>query len=324
MSKNDHTWELINAVLLAGLAIRAVAGLLMVGDLAVAGQRMLVATGLLLCLFGLLEGGLSLESMQHTIPGLVIAGLGVAARARPRAVSTMVLTLIAGLVALLATQLWGRDGVPTLGAVFALSLIFSPMALAAICLWRSSRASDTEAPGRAAIMLLVAVGLAALVPARAESQAKPMTCGPWGGDKVRGTYCLLKRDTTMLGHPLVAGTHVLFDSAGALRIIVLAKDANFNGLLLKGSGDGPHHVLYADGTPKMLWLARTQDVQGVPCRPISFFTEIIRHTSAVHFHPSGRLRACRLGRDANIQGRTFASGDPIEFDSAGTLLLARP
>ena len=75
MGKDDHTWEMVNAVLMVGLAVRAIAGLLLVGDPAVAGPRIVMAVGAFLCLFGVVEGGLP-GGIVHGLPGLAVIGLG--------------------------------------------------------------------------------------------------------------------------------------------------------------------------------------------------------------------------------------------------------
>ena len=166
---------------------------------------------------------------------------------------------------------------------------------------------------------LGASALAVCVSAAA-AQTKPLACKPWGTTPALGTMCTLARDDTVFGHKMPAGTKLHYDSLKVLDFFVYVKDGPFDGLELNGTPDGPHHVLYPTGSPRMLWLARTQDVQGVPCRPISFWTEIIRHSSAVFFHPSGRLRACRLGRNATIQGVAFSRGDRVERDDAGKIV----
>lgn len=155
------------------------------------------------------------------------------------------------------------------------------------------------------------------------AQTPPLNCNPWGKEPSLGTMCWLTHDDTVKGHLLPSGTLLHYTAAGVLDFFWLKKPAVVDGLELAGTGEGPHHMLYQNGTPRGLWLNRTQDVQGVPCRPISFWTEIIRHTSVVRFHPNRRLQSCRLGRDANIQGRTVKKGDRVAFDAAGTLADTR-
>ena len=161
--------------------------------------------------------------------------------------------------------------------------------------------------------------LAIGTPRQASAQTPPLRCAPWGGERSPGTMCTLAHDDTVKGHRLPAGTRLRYDTTGMLKFFWINTPTTVDGLELAGTGEGPHHVLYADGTPRMWWLARTQEVQGVPCRAISVWTEIIGRTSAVTFHPNGRLHACRLGRAATIGGRRFATGDRVAFDAKGVL-----
>lgn len=152
----------------------------------------------------------------------------------------------------------------------------------------------------------------------AASQTPPLSCAPWGKGSL-GTACTLAHEDTVKGHTLPAGTILHYTPAGVLDFFWLPKPAIVDGLELAGTRDGPHQMLFQDGAPRGLWLNRTQAVQGVPCRAISFWTEIIGHSSLVRFHPNGRLQACRLGRDAVIQGQSRSKGDRVAFTATGAL-----
>jgi hypothetical protein len=156
------------------------------------------------------------------------------------------------------------------------------------------------------------------------AQTPPLNCNPYGNTPSLGTMCWLTHDDTVKGRKFPSGTLLHYTPAGILDFFWIKKPAVVDGLELAGTSEGPHHMLYQDGAPRGFWLNRTQDVQGVPCRPISFWTEIIRHTSLVRFHPNGRLQSCRLGRDATVQGRSFKQGDRVAFDAAGSLGPSAP
>ncbi|OYV74459.1 MAG: hypothetical protein B7Z72_00090 [Gemmatimonadetes bacterium 21-71-4] len=140
MGRNDHTWEMINAVLLIGLAVRALAGLLMVGDPAVAGPRIVIAVGLFLCLFGVLEGGAS-GAVAHGVPGLVVVGLGFASRRAPRAIAVSLFALAALLLGWRAFSALQRHAVPNWGEILAVVFIAAPLVIAAFCLLRGASGS---------------------------------------------------------------------------------------------------------------------------------------------------------------------------------------
>lgn len=171
---------------------------------------------------------------------------------------------------------------------------------------------------RVVVAIALLGGLA--VPGDAAAQSSRPSCRPWGRKPTVGLLCTLAQEDTVKGHRLPAGTLLRYDSTGVLTFFWLTKPAVVDGLALQGSSDGPHHTLFPDGAPRMWWLSRTQEVQGVPCRPIRFLTEVLGRSSAVYFHRNGRLAACRVGRDAVVRGRRFDSGDRVAFDSSGALV----
>lgn len=141
MAKDNHAWEMLVAALLVAVAARALSRLFMDGDWTTAVPRVLTATGMLLCLFGALESGLSLESLQHILPGLFIAGLGWLGRWQQRATSiiTFVLATVitVGLSVFAARSLTG----PNWGTAVAGCLLVVPLLVAETCLWRSGEFS---------------------------------------------------------------------------------------------------------------------------------------------------------------------------------------
>jgi len=145
MTTGDHAWEMLVPVLLFGLAARALARLLMEGDLAVAGPRIVIAVGLFLVLFGLLEGGVALPStMSHGVPGLALALLGLAARKRPRPVAFVLLALAALVTTLVVASAVGVGRQLMWGTVVAVALIVIPVIVAAVCLLRASSSPNDD------------------------------------------------------------------------------------------------------------------------------------------------------------------------------------
>ncbi len=144
MSKGDHTWEMVNAVVLVALVVRALAGLLMVGDPAVAGSRIIMAIGLLLALFGALEGDIG-GVMSHVLPGLAVVALGFAARRVPRAIALALFVLAAlfgGFIVLRGVQGQLHGG---WGGVLGPLMLIVPMLVAGGCLWMGVAPGDDAA-----------------------------------------------------------------------------------------------------------------------------------------------------------------------------------
>lgn len=150
MGKGDHTWEMVNAVLLVALAVRALTGLLMVGDPAVAGPRIVIAVGLFVGLVGVMEGDLG-GLFSHVVPGLIVVALGIAGRRAPRAVAVTLFVLGAAVVALVTIQGVQRHAAPRWGTVLAITLITAPMVTAAFCMLRGASLSNDDVPLAAAL-----------------------------------------------------------------------------------------------------------------------------------------------------------------------------
>ena len=145
MAKGDHTWQMVNAVLLGALAVRALAGLVMVGDPAVAGPRIVMAVGFFVALFGALEGGVG-GIVAHVLPGIIVIALGLAARKLPRVIAAVLMLMVALIVGTLAAQLARGGSNLQWATVWALTLICVPLGTAAVCLVRGASAEAEGTP----------------------------------------------------------------------------------------------------------------------------------------------------------------------------------
>ena len=104
----------------------------------------------------------------------------------------------------------------------------------------------------------------------------------------------------------------------------LPRNTEIQGILCRGDRHrGWETVFYVNGKLAEAWLARTEEIQGVPCMKASFWTEVFGGDAAVYFHPNGKLAKCKLARDAIINGHAFEKGDHVRFDSEGKLILER-
>ncbi len=145
MHVDDHTWEMVGALLAISLAVRALTGLLLVGDPVVAGRRILYSVGVLAAVFAALDAGFP-EVFLAVLPGLAIAGLGMVSHRHPRlaAVITGALPLI--FCALILSMAFRRPGGPNWGTAVTLGLIVTPLIIAAICLWRGASPTEEREP----------------------------------------------------------------------------------------------------------------------------------------------------------------------------------
>jgi hypothetical protein len=148
MAKGDHTWEMVGGVLAAGLAVRALSQLLLVGDLALTGKRILIAVGLLAGLFGAMDAGFP-GILLAVLPGLLLVGLGLASQKAPRAVAGIIAVLVALFCLRMLPPAIRQPGGPNWGSALTFGIILVPLLTAARCLWRSASPDDAEIPAAA-------------------------------------------------------------------------------------------------------------------------------------------------------------------------------
>lgn len=162
--------------------------------------------------------------------------------------------------------------------------------------------------------------LSALLALMTQAPTYPDGCVPFGSKEPNIIGCTMSRDGVAFGRPMPAGSLLHYDAAGTYKYFEFRKPFTYDGYLLAGSGDGPHHMVYPDGAPRGIWLSTDQEVQGVPCRKYGVFTEIIQRSSLVRFHPNGKLAGCRVSRKVTIQGVEFGKGAAVAFDVEGKLV----
>ena len=135
---------------------------------------------------------------------------------------------------------------------------------------------------------------------------------------------VLAQEDTVLGNTVPAGTQLNFDKNGILLFIALPHPMKLQEVMCNGEGPGSWHtVLYPSGQLKLAWPSEDQDVQGIPCREATFFTEMFGGGAGLYFHPNGKLRRCKLSKDFIIEGRSFKRGEHPEFDEQGRLVKSK-
>lgn len=127
--------------------------------------------------------------------------------------------------------------------------------------------------------------------------------------------CWLSRETTLYGQSLPEGTGVFFTTQGALNYCFLPRHTLIQGHLCKGRGSNYMTGFYPNGTLRVAWLARDEEIQGIPCA--SGFN------IGTFFHENGKLQSCSLFRDVTIQGNVFRKGTQISFDRDGGLIVRK-
>lgn len=134
-SEGQHTDDL-NAVIIVGIVARALSGILLSRSYLDTGVKISVTLGLAIGAFGLLEGGVTLESLQHVLPGLFFIILAFVGRRFPMVGAGVYALLALGLFLLISFFLRSTFSVYQL--VTGL-LIGVPLGAVAYCFYRGGR-----------------------------------------------------------------------------------------------------------------------------------------------------------------------------------------
>jgi len=126
--KNDPAWEMFNIVIILGLAGKALANVILVGNYRESGTRIIMAAGLLLFLFVSLENGFSLGTLVEGAPGLLIVGIGWLARIFPRTVGGLIFIVTAVLEFFILSKGF------TIAQIATALLVAVPLVTAGFCL----------------------------------------------------------------------------------------------------------------------------------------------------------------------------------------------
>jgi len=111
-----------------------------------------------------------------------------------------------------------------------------------------------------------------------------------------------------------AGTWVLQDPKGTIKICAFPGDTEIQGHLCRGSG-GPKGIatsFYPSGTLKQYFLHTDTVIQGIPCQAGLF-------NQYIELHENGRLKGCALSLDFERESRQWRKGTRIHLGSDGTI-----
>lgn len=143
-SKDDHSWEMFNLVIVLGLAAKALTNVVLTGNYREGGAKIIMAVGLLAFLFVALENGFSVGTLMEGAPWLAIVGIGLLARKFPKTIG-VILFVVAAALAIFILSIKGFTI-----AQFATALLISvPLVTAGVCLIVGNRGeteSEAEMP----------------------------------------------------------------------------------------------------------------------------------------------------------------------------------
>jgi hypothetical protein len=322
-----------------GLAARALTGLLMTGEYRKAGMLIIGAIGFFLGLFIILEGGFSTVSFFGAGIALLFFGIAKIAKRYPRVIAALVLLAIAFLI--YAFELYHFRLVHS--ALWLLCVL--PLSIASACLFLGS-GNETEGISRklrfavfgtlsaCTILVFTLLMLFGSRENRHTITFQQMKAGETKniqGFPISGTVnyfengkvcsAILAQDYTFQGNAFPAGTQLSFSPDGTLKFVCLPCNTYLQDCFCKGEGPGNWQtVFYPNGQLKLMWPAKDQWVQGIPCREASFWTDVFGGGTGVSFHANGKLQRCKLSLDFTIEGRSVKRGAHVDFDDQGHLL----
>jgi hypothetical protein len=138
--KEDHSWELFNAVVIIGLAAKALSNVILVGNYRDSGTKIIMAVGLLLVLFVALENGFTLGGLVESLPWLGIVGIGWLSKKYPKTIDGII---IAATVILLIIIL-SRGFI--VGQIITAVIVSVPLVMAGISLIVGNRRGNENDP----------------------------------------------------------------------------------------------------------------------------------------------------------------------------------
>jgi len=132
------------------------------------------------------------------------------------------------------------------------------------------------------------------------------------------TSCKLSHDTDFGEARIPAGSTIYLTGGGKPFSVFLSRDTAIHGYTCRGGHRNDYSTAFhPSGELKVCWLASDQEVEGVPCMRASFLSDVFGGTVGTHFYRSGKLRSCKLSRDAVIQERKFRQGEHVYLDTDG-------
>lgn len=331
--------EELYEIIAIGLAARALTGLIMTGEYRKAGMLIIFAVGLFVGLFIVMEAGLSPVSLFGVGVALGMFGIAQIAKKFPRVIAALL-----ALIVISAVFVLGLYQFRLIQSAIWLFLV-TPLTMASACLFLGSgNDTDSVSPkvrsyvfGSLTVCALLVFALLMVFGSREEhhsitfQQLKASEVKEIQGFPCQGTVnyfengkiasCILAREYKVLGQLLPTGTQLNFSSEGNLELISLPYDVYLQSYFCKGEGPTTWHtVFHPNGQLKLMWPAKDQWIQGIPCREASFWTDAFGGGAGVSSHSNGKLKRCKLSQDFIIEGHSFKRGAHLDFNEQGHLV----
>ncbi|MEJ2105045.1 MAG: hypothetical protein P8X47_10780 [Ignavibacteriaceae bacterium] len=131
--KGDHSWEFFSAIVIIGIAAKALSNVFLIGNYRESATKIIMAVGLMLVLFASLENGFSIGILIESIPGLVIIGVGWLSKKYPRTIGIIVLVVTVVLLFIILSKGF------VIGQIITAVIISVPLTIAGVSLFVGDR-----------------------------------------------------------------------------------------------------------------------------------------------------------------------------------------
>jgi len=143
-AEKNPAWEMMNIAIVSGLAAKGLSSVILVKNYREGAVKIIIAAGLLITLFSIMDGGSVLGTLMQSIPGLTVVGIGFLAKKFPRPIGIVIFGVILFFLFIIFQKGF------TIGQIATALIISIPLAAAGICLFRKDgpieKAGDDTIP----------------------------------------------------------------------------------------------------------------------------------------------------------------------------------
>jgi hypothetical protein len=132
-SREDHSWEFFSAIVIIGLAAKALSNVFLIGNYRDSATKIIMGVGLMITLFVSLENGFSVGTLIESGPGIAIVAIGWLSKKFPKTIGIIVLIVTAALLFMILQKGF------IIGQIITAIVVTIPLTIAGISLFVGDR-----------------------------------------------------------------------------------------------------------------------------------------------------------------------------------------
>lgn len=132
-SKEDQSWEFFSAIIIIGLAAKALSNVFLIGNYRDSATKIIMGVGLMITLFVSLENGFSIVTLIESGPGIAIVAIGWLSKKFPRTIGIIVLIVTAALLFMILQKGF------VMGQIITAVVVSVPLTISGISLFVGDR-----------------------------------------------------------------------------------------------------------------------------------------------------------------------------------------